>query len=73
MMASLRSQLATIRDELFPRRMCAKKKRYATVGYAYLILKRREHLADSPLYVYRCPECGGFHLTKMQPPEHLAA
>lgn len=70
MMVSLRAQLSVIRDQLFPRRMCAKKKRYATERFALDIMRIRQPLEPVPLHVYRCPECGGFHLTKMEQPEH---
>lgn len=68
MMVSLRAQLARARDVLFPRRMCAKKKRYATIGYAEHILQLRQPREDAALHVYRCPECCGYHLTKLEQP-----
>ena len=68
---SLREQLVKARDQLFPRKVCAKKKRYATEQHAKSVIKARlasgrdlpEHLT-----CYRCPDpvCGGWHLTKKE-------
>ena len=64
--ASLRAQLASWRDVLFPRRMCAGKKRYATRLFAMRILRVRQPMQAERLYVYQCPECRGWHLTRME-------
>lgn len=68
MMVSLRAQLARVRDCLFPRRMCAKKKRYATAGYARSVLNYRQPHEAQRLFLYECPECRGWHITKMEQP-----
>lgn len=65
-MGDWRQQLAEIRDRLFPRRMCAKKNRYLSEEYARRVLHRRQALSDEALYLYECPECGGWHLTRME-------
>ena len=66
-------QLSIVRDRLFPRRMCAKKVRYLSAGAAHLIRKRRQPKEKATLFVYRCPECDGYHLTKMKPPPEYTA
>lgn len=68
MMASLRAQLSGIRDRILPRHMCAKKKRYLTLHYAERIRKLRQPLSEETLHIYRCPECRGYHLTKLEQP-----
>lgn len=68
MMVSLRAQLSRARDVLFPRRMCAKKKRYATRGYAEHVHNIRQPKEDATLHVYECQECRGYHLTKLEQP-----
>lgn len=65
MASSLARMLGPVRDALFPRRMCAKKTRYATEGEARCILRRRQPLEQAQLWTYQCPECSGWHLTKM--------
>ena len=67
MRASLRAQLSHARDALFPRHMCGKKKRYATRDFAMVRLRVRQPDEPAKLYVYQCPECAGWHLTKMEP------
>jgi hypothetical protein len=67
-MNNLRSQLSAIRDALFPRRMCAKKKRYVTASFAVSALNRRIQY-EQGLQIYKCPECHGWHLTKMEQPK----
>jgi hypothetical protein len=48
-------------------RMCASKSRYPdeltarAAGQHY-----REHNETKPLFVYRCPNCRGYHLTKAE-------
>lgn len=65
----LRSQLEEIRDLLFPRTDnalgCGKKKRYVTEELAVRALHGRQKFVPETLFHYHCPECGGWHLTKM--------
>lgn len=69
-MADFRLQLAKIRDALFPRpKLCSKKVRYATPGYAQGVLNRRQKEESAQLYLYRCSACDGWHITKMAQPE----
>jgi hypothetical protein len=55
------------------RRMCADKNRYPdeltarAAGQYYLT-----HFATSKLFVYKCPECAGFHLTRARHAPELA-
>ena len=71
MTGDLRSQLARIRDKMFPRRMCAKKKRYVSKEYADSVIRFRQPNEPEQLYCYQCPDCNGWHLTKLSQPEHL--
>lgn len=67
---NLRAQLAVIRDRLFPRpRLCSKKVRYQEAGEARGVLNRRQSLETVPLFLYRCPACDGWHITKMEQSE----
>lgn len=69
---SFRFKLAKVRDQLFPRpKLCSKKARYATRGEANGMRNHRQKVSGETLYVYQCqvPECHGFHLTRMKPPE----
>lgn len=47
-------------------RSCLGKKRYRTLGFAQTIADRiaKDPTRPSKLYVYCCPSCQGFHLTK---------
>ena len=68
MSESLRSQLADMRDWLFPRK-CLRKKRWLSEKTARSVMKSRlESNRDRPaeLYCYQCGECGGWHITKMK-------
>lgn len=68
-MRNMRAQLADIRDRLFPRRMCVKKVRYSEPGYARGVLNRRQKEEVVELHLYQCPDCSGWHITKMAQPE----
>ena len=68
MAGNLRQQLAQLRDEIFPRRMCAKKKRYVSEKYALSVLRFRQPKEPEKLFQYHCPECKGWHITKMIQP-----
>jgi hypothetical protein len=53
-------------------RMCFRKHRYPdeltarAAGHSYMT-----QYATSPLYVYKCPECAGYHVTRAKhAPEH---
>ena len=64
---SLREQLCIARDDLWPRKMCAKKKRYFAQWYAKRVMREcMVKRPDEQLYVYHCPECSGWHITRMQ-------
>lgn len=65
-MKPMRAQLAAVRDTLFPRRMCAKKRRYATRMLATFVLRDRQPKEQAKLQVYECPECHGWHLTRLE-------
>lgn len=64
-MLSMRAQLSRIRDLLIPRRICAKKKRYLSEHYAMRVMRVRQPYESVELHVYRCPECNGWHLTRL--------
>lgn len=64
MTASMRAQLAKVRDVVLPRE-CDGKKRYITENYARKVMRLRQPLESERLYVYCCPICrGGWHLTR---------
>ena len=44
-------------------RQCAKKNRYPTMETAEMVAERRTMTSGMPLRVYRCPCCGGYHIT----------
>jgi predicted RNA-binding Zn-ribbon protein involved in translation (DUF1610 family) len=46
--------------------MCAKKKRYVLRSYAIRVIATRQPLEPAHLSTYKCPECGGWHITKME-------
>lgn len=49
-------------------RSCVRKKRYATKVEAQKAAKAGSRKRDAPaLYVYQCPDCGGWHLTHRKP------
>ena len=69
MSASWRAQLVAVRDVVAPRRMCRKKNRYETQRLAKkVIVERRASGWPTELYAYRCPECRGWHITRMEQP-----
>jgi hypothetical protein len=72
-MSTLRSQLRVARDRLFPRTGnalgCGKKTRYINEHEAGGALRTRQPHETATLYKYPCTECGGWHLTKLKPPE----
>ena len=68
MNGSLRAQLVRVRDVVAPRRMCVKKARYAEQWRAERVRRDRQPREKETLYVYRCPDCRGWHLTKMAQP-----
>lgn len=43
---------------------CLGKKRYRTLGFAEDLAKKIKKEREVELYVYSCPSCQGFHLTK---------
>lgn len=45
-------------------RECLGKKRYRTLGYAEELAKKIKKERQLQLYVYSCPSCQGYHLTK---------
>lgn len=65
MMASLRAQLARVRDVVLPRE-CDGKKRYITENYARKVQRLRQPKEPERLFVYECPLCGGWHLTRRE-------
>lgn len=62
------------RDVAALERMCASKSRYPdeltarAAGQHY----RGRQYAPSPLYVYKCPHCAGYHLTRAQHAERYS-
>ena len=76
-MSTLRAQLRIARDRLFPRDGnalgCGKKVRYIDDAEAERARRGRQKHEDAPLYKYPCTECGGWHLTKLKPPEREVA
>ena len=44
-------------------RGCLKKKRYRTETHAQEVAKKAQLLRGTPLTVYQCKYCGGYHLT----------
>jgi hypothetical protein len=44
-------------------RQCGKKARYDTRELAELVALKRSIASDTYLRVYRCPICGGWHIT----------
>ena len=69
-MPSLRSQLSDARDWLFPRK-CLRKQRWMTERIAKSVIRTRLAAKNAPpaLYCYTCPECGGWHITRMKQPD----
>lgn len=47
------------------KRACGRKRRWTQRGKANKARKHREQVTGLKLYVYKCPNCWGFHLTKM--------
>lgn len=47
---------------------CLRKKRYRTLEFAEEIAKKikNDPTKGTELYVYACPSCQGFHLTKLK-------
>lgn len=43
---------------------CGGKARYHTIKMAEHNQRIRERATDTPLYIYHCPDCEGWHLTK---------
>lgn len=46
---------------------CDRKLRYKSRIYAMCVAIHRVHEGSPPLRVYRCPQCGKWHLTKRVP------
>lgn len=46
---------------------CERKVRYLTKGRARDSAKRQSGASGLKLYTYECPNCGGWHITKMPP------
>ena len=71
MSASIRTQLAGVRDALFPR-ACARKRRWVSERVAKAVIQTRlASNRDRPqeLHHYECKLCGGWHITKMKQPD----
>lgn len=58
-----RERLDAEHDEHLRWKACEKKKRYATEGEARLAADACRRHGSRDLHVYRCPYCGGWHLT----------
>lgn len=54
------------RRDRFNRDSCYAKKRYTTEEHATKIRRKREANGSTPLRVYACFRCGGYHLTKLE-------
>lgn len=51
-------------DELTPvERMCTTKRRYATMDEATATIIRRSAHGGGALRAYKCPNCGGYHIS----------
>ncbi len=50
---------------------CASKRTYFTKAAVNKALRESKRKSDTPLYYYRCPNCGNYHLTKMSPADYL--
>lgn len=46
-------------------RSCLKKKRYSNRELAETVAKRSTIARGTPIYVYLCKHCGGYHLTHL--------
>lgn len=51
---------------------CAGKARYSRVSVVETVVRERSKIEGFPLYAYRCPRCGGMHLTKHPPAVFVA-
>lgn len=54
-------------------RLCQSKTRYGSSHEVLGVLRTRQREIDYPLYAYRCQDaqCGGFHLTRVEPPAEV--
>lgn len=43
---------------------CSEKRKYSTRKEAKRSRNNREHATGLQLYIYKCPECSYFHLTR---------
>lgn len=47
-------------------RSCLGKKKYSTLHFAEKVVKNIKNERGIELYIYSCPTCFGFHLTKQK-------
>lgn len=52
---------------------CGKKTRYGSKSHADSVIRLRNadpvNPPTTPLWSYECPVCGGWHLSKLKPPD----
>ena len=55
------------RDQALRAKACESKSRYASRAEAKATIASCERRGSPALYLYRCPYCGGWHLTHKRP------
>ena len=58
-----REQAAPQREAQLRHKACERKKRYSSESEAKLAIRDCERHGSRDLHTYRCPYCGGWHLT----------
>ena len=58
-----RKQVAQQREAQLRHKACERKKRYSCESEAKLAIRDCERQGSRDLHTYRCPYCGGWHLT----------
>lgn len=62
-----REELAEKRDQARRQRSCERKNRYGSRHEAELAARASEAHGAPKLFCYKCPYCGGWHLTHQRP------